>query len=237
MDIKIDGVDEAILKRALEQAKEGRLFILGKMKEALSESRKDVAPHAPRIHQMTVPKDKIRDVIGTGGKNIRGIIEATGAKIDINDDGVVNIASANGEALQKAIKMVTDIVTDPEVGKIYKGKITRIVDFGAFVEILPNREGLLHISEIDLKRINNVTDVLQEGEEIEVKLLELDRQGKMRLSRKVLLEGYQPPSEEVGVEEIMIPDLEVRDPAADRTEDRWIVRPLKSVVFLPIKTI
>ncbi|OGP02683.1 MAG: polyribonucleotide nucleotidyltransferase [Deltaproteobacteria bacterium GWA2_38_16] len=190
MDIKIEGVTEDIMRTALAQAKEGRLFILNKMKEALAQSRSNLSPHAPRIYQLTVPKDKIRDVIGSGGKTIRGIIEATGAKIDIDDDGVVNIASNNEEALQKAIEIVKGIVTDPEVGKVYKGKVIKIMDFGAFVEILPNREGLVHISELSLDRVNQVTDIVKEGDELDVKVLEIDRQGKIRLSHKVLLEGY-----------------------------------------------
>ena len=139
-----------------------------------------------------MPKDKIRDVIGSGGKVIRGIIEQTGAKIDINDEGEVNISSNNEEALQKAIQIVSDIVKDPQIGEVYKGKVMRIMDFGAFVEILPNKEGLVHISELDLKRVNVVTDVVNEGDEIEVKVLDIDRQGKIRLSRKALLPGYEP---------------------------------------------
>ena len=194
MDIKIEGVSEEILKQALSQAKEGRLYILQKMKEAISESREQLSPHAPRIHKLIVPKDKIRDVIGSGGKTIRSIIEQTGAKIDINDEGEVHIASNNEEALQKAIQIVTNLVKDPQIGEIYKGKVMRVVDFGAFVEILPNKEGLVHISELDLKRVNSVTDVLNEGDEVEVKVLDVDRQGKIRLSRKALLEGYEPPA-------------------------------------------
>ncbi len=194
MDIKIEGVSEEILKQALAQAREGRLYILQKMKEAIAESRKHLSPHAPRIHKLIVPKDKIREVIGSGGKTIRGIIEQTGAKIDINDEGEVHIASSNEEALQKAIQIVTNLVKDPQIGEIYKGKVTSVVDFGAFVEILPNKEGLVHISELDLKRVNAVTDILKEGDEVEVKVLDIDRQGKIRLSRKALLEGYEPPA-------------------------------------------
>ncbi len=196
MDIKIEGVSKEILKQALTQAKEGRLYILQKMKEALSQSRTELSPHAPRIHKVIVPKDKIRDIIGSGGKTIRWIIEQTGAKIDINDEGEVNIASNNEEALQKAIQIVSDLVKEPQIGEIYKGKVMRVVDFGAFVEILPNKEGLVHISELDLKRVNVVTDIINEGDEIDVKILDIDRQGKIRLSRKVLLEGYEPPQHE-----------------------------------------
>lgn len=197
MDIKMIGVTREILEKALAQAKAGRLFILEKMKSAIPLSRKELSPYAPRIHKLMVPKDKIRDVIGSGGKTIRSIIEQTGAKIDIDDSGEVNIASNDAEALEKAIKMVKDLTTDPEVGQIYSGVVKRIVDFGAFVEILPNRDGLLHISEINHRRIENITDVLKEGDTIEVKVLEVDRQGKVRLSRKVLLEspaGEEPSS-------------------------------------------
>lgn len=191
MDIKITGVTREILERALAQAKEGRLYILEKMEQAISEARKELSPYAPRIHKMMVSKDKIRDVIGSGGKTIRGIIEQTGVKIDIDDSGEVNIASNDAEALEKAIKMVKDLTTDPEVGQVYPGIVKRIVDFGAFVEILPNRDGLLHISEINHRRIENISEVLQEGDSIEVKVLEIDRQGKIRLSRKALLEPPQ----------------------------------------------
>ena len=188
MDIKITGVTREILEKALAQAKAGRLYILEKMKNAIPSSRKELSPYAPRIHKLMVPKDKIRDVIGSGGKTIRGIIEQTGAKIDVDDSGEVNIASSDAQALEKAIKMVKDLTTDPEIGQVYSGVVKRIVDFGAFVEILPNRDGLLHISEINHRRIESVTDVLQEGETVEVKVLEIDRQGKIRLSRKALLE-------------------------------------------------
>ena len=189
MDIKISGLTEDIMKTALEQARTGRLFILGKMKEVLAETRKELSPHAPRIHLLIVPKDKIRDVIGSGGKTIRGIIEATGAKIDVDDEGTVSIASANEEALKKAIQMVKDVTSDAEVGKTYEGTVKKIMDFGAFVEILPNKDGLLHVSEIAHERVENVTDVLNEGDKVKVVVLEVDRGGKIRLSRKALLEG------------------------------------------------
>lgn len=187
MDIKIEGISEEILRQALSQAKEGRLFILSKMKEAIAESRASISPHAPRIHQMTIDKEKIRDVIGSGGKVIRGIIETTGVKIDIDDTGLINISALNEEAIQKAIKIIKDIVTDPQIGEVYPGKVIKVVDFGAFVEILPGKEGLVHISELAYERVNRVTDILNEGDTVEVKVIEIDGQGKIRLSRRALL--------------------------------------------------
>ena len=184
MDVKISGVTKEIMSTALEQAKSGRLHILGKMAEVLSSPRENLAAHAPRIYTLKIKPDKIRDVIGTGGKVIRGIVEETGVKIDIDDSGTVNIASVDEESAQKAIGIVQAIVAEPELGKIYNGKVKRIVDFGAFVEIFTGTEGLLHISQIDEQRINKVTDVLQEGEEVIVKVIEIDKMGRIRLSRK-----------------------------------------------------
>ena len=196
MDIKINGITEEIMRVALNQAREGRLYILEKMKQIIAESRKDISQYAPRLHKLVVPKDKIRDVIGSGGKVIRNLIEVTGAKIDINDDGVVSIASADAAALEKAIQMVKDLTAEAEVGKIYQGTVKRIVDFGAFVEILPNKDGLLHISEIAHERVQRVEDFFKEGDPVEVKVLDVDREGKIRLSRKVLLEGAPPRTSE-----------------------------------------
>jgi len=184
LDVKTGGINYSIMEKALEQAKQGRLFILEKIKEAISAPRENLSPHAPRIYTLQIKQDKIRDVIGTGGKVIRGIIEQTGVKIDINDSGLINIASSDEASAQKAIDIINGIVAEAEVGKIYLGKVKRIVDFGAFVEIMPGTEGLLHISQIDEKRIAKVTDVLKEGEEVLVKVLEMDRTGKIRLSRK-----------------------------------------------------
>jgi polyribonucleotide nucleotidyltransferase len=184
MDVKISGVTRDIMANALEQAKKGRLHILGKMAEVLTSPRDNLAPYAPRIFTIKIKPDKIRDVIGTGGKVIRGIVEETGAKIDIDDSGTINIASNDEESARKAIEIVKGIVADAEDGKIYKGKVKRIVDFGAFVEILPGKEGLLHISQIAEKRIEKVTDVLKEGEELLVKVIEIDKMGRIRLSRK-----------------------------------------------------
>jgi len=192
MDIKIQGITKDIMEAALEQAREGRLHILGKMKEALATAREDLSPYAPRIEQITVPKDKIRDVIGSGGKTIRGIIEETGAKVDVNDDGVVSIASSDGASLKKALEMVKAVTASAEVGKEYEGTVKKIMDFGAFVEILPNKDGLLHISEIAHERVERVDDHLKEGDKVKVTVLEVDRGGKIRLSRKALLEGGPP---------------------------------------------
>lgn len=184
LDVKTGGINYSIMEKALEQAKQGRLFILSKIKEAISAPRENLSPHAPRIYTMQIKQEKIRDVIGTGGKVIRGIIEQTGVKINIDDAGVINIASADETSAQKAIEIINGIIAEAEIGRIYLGKVKRIVDFGAFVEIMPGTEGLLHISQIDFKRIDKVTDVLHEGEEVLVKVLEVDRSGKIRLSRK-----------------------------------------------------
>ena len=184
LDVKTGGINYSIMEKALEQAKQGRLFILSKIKEAISAPREQLSPHAPRIYTMQIKQEKIRDVIGTGGKVIRGIIEQTGVKINIDDAGVINIASADETSAQKAIEIINGIIAEAEIGRIYLGKVKRIVDFGAFVEIMPGTEGLLHISQIDFKRIDKVTDVLHEGEEVLVKVLEVDRSGKIRLSRK-----------------------------------------------------
>ncbi len=197
MDIKIEGVDEAIMRTALGQAREGRLHILGQMAAAISQPRTDMSKHAPRITTITVPVDKIREVIGSGGKVVREIVAQTGCKIDINDDGKINIASADGVAAQKAIDMIKGIVAEVEVGKTYKGIVKKIVEFGAFVGVMPNQDGLLHISEIAHERVNVVTDYMKEGDEIEVKVIEVDKSGKVRLSRKALLpipEGGVPRS-------------------------------------------
>jgi polyribonucleotide nucleotidyltransferase len=196
MDIKIEGVDGSIMKTALAQAHQGRLHILGEMAKAISTPRVELNINAPRITSIKIPNDRIGEVIGPSGKMIKSIVAATGAKVNIEDDGTCNIASADGEAAKKALKMIQDILAEAEVGQVYKGLVKKITDFGAFIGILPNQDGLLHISEIDYKRVNAVTDVLKEGDEVEVKVLEIDGQGKIRLSRKALLpmpEGYVPP--------------------------------------------
>ena len=203
MDLKIGGVSREIMEAALEQAKEGRLHILSKMAEALTEARPNFSKYAPRIFTIKVKQDKVREVIGSGGKVIRSIIERTGVKIDIEDDGTIHIASADEVSAQKAIDIINQIVEEPEPGKIYEGKITRIADFGAFVEIIPGTEGLCHISELEHFRVRHVEDVVKMGETIQVKCLEVDPSGKIRLSRKALLSKEasqpQPPREPGGL--------------------------------------
>ncbi|MGD0022082.1 MAG: polyribonucleotide nucleotidyltransferase [Smithellaceae bacterium] len=184
MDIKIDGLTEDILRAALEQAKEGRIFIINKLRQTIAAPRPDISLYAPRITTVKVKEDQVRTVIGSGGKNIRQIISETGVTIDVEDDGTVTIASSDAEAAARAVAMVKWLTEEAEVGKIYNGTVKKIVDFGAFVEILPGTEGLLHISQIARERINKVTDVLKEGDEVMVKVLEIDKQGKIRLSRK-----------------------------------------------------
>jgi polyribonucleotide nucleotidyltransferase len=190
MDIKIKGISFDIMEQALQQAKEGRLHILGIMNGAISQPRESISQYAPHLYTLTIPVDMIGAVIGPGGKSIRHIIEQSGAEINIEDDGTVVIAAVSGESAAIAREMIEKITEVPVVGKIYTGKVTKTTDFGAFVEILPGKEGLLHISQIDNKRINRVEDVLKRGEEVTVKLLQIDPEnGKLSLSRKVLLEG------------------------------------------------
>ena len=195
MDIKISGVSKEIMGQALDQAREGRIHILGKMAEAISVSRSDLSPYAPRITTINVKPDQVRTVIGPGGKNVRGIIEATGCAIDIEDDGRINIASSDGEACKAAIKMIRNLTQDAEVGRLYMATVKKIMDFGAFVEIFPGTEGLVHISELAKERVKNVTDILHEGDKVLVKCLDIDRQGKIKLSRKEAL-GETLPEEE-----------------------------------------
>ncbi len=185
MDIKVAGITPEIMKAALEQAKAGRMHILGEMNMALSETA-EFSVHAPRIETMQIPTDKIREVIGSGGKVIREIVETSGAKVDVNDDGVIKIASANGDAIQRAYDMIYSIVAEPEEGKVYKGKVVKIVDFGAFVNFFGKRDGLVHVSQIENRRLNHPSDVLTEGQEVWVKLLGFDDRGKVRLSMKVV---------------------------------------------------
>jgi len=188
MDIKISGVNRDIMRQALYQAREGRLHILGIMTETMGSHRASVSGHAPRITTLKVRPEKIREIIGPGGKVIRGIIEATGVKMDVEDDGTVTIASIDEAASRKAIEMVQKIAAEAEVGKIYKGTVRKIVDFGAFVEIFPGTDGLVHISQLAPERVRRVSDILKEGDEVMVKVLEIDRQGKIRLSRKEALQ-------------------------------------------------
>ncbi|MFB3825448.1 MAG: polyribonucleotide nucleotidyltransferase [Bryobacteraceae bacterium] len=186
MDIKVPNVTTAIMKQALEQARRGRLFILDKMYEVLPEPRANMSQYAPRIYTVTIPTDKIRDLIGPGGKVIRGIIEQTGVKIDVDDDGTVHVSSADEPAAKKALQMIGDITATAEVGKTYLGKVVRLVDFGAFVEIFPGTDGLLHISEIAENRVREVRDELKEGDQILVKVLGIEG-NKIKLSRKAVL--------------------------------------------------
>ncbi|SHH42715.1 polyribonucleotide nucleotidyltransferase [Cognatishimia maritima] len=185
MDIKVAGITPEIMEKALAQAKDGRMHILGEMNKALS-GTSEFSVHAPRIETMNIPTDKIREVIGSGGKVIREIVEVSGAKVDINDEGVIKIASPNGESIQKAYDMIYAIVAEPEEGAIYTGKVVKIVDFGAFVNFFGKRDGLVHVSQIENRRLNHPSDVLKEGQEVKVKLLGFDDRGKVRLSMKVV---------------------------------------------------
>jgi polyribonucleotide nucleotidyltransferase len=195
MDIKVSGITAEIMTKALDQARRGRMHILEKMKEALPASRQNISMFAPRIVTIRIPVDKIRDVIGPGGKMIRSIIERTGVKIDVEDDGRVNVASADGDSAQKAISIIQELTATPELNKTYLGKIQRITDFGAFVEIMPGTDGLLHVSEIANHRVKDVRDELKEGEQVLVKVINIDPTGKIRLSRKALLqEGGATPA-------------------------------------------
>jgi polyribonucleotide nucleotidyltransferase len=187
MDIKIGGVTREIMRDALYQAREGRLHILERMAQGLAAPRPDVSPHAPRITTLKIRVDRIRDVIGPGGKVIRGIVEETGAKIDVEDDGTIYVASSDGVSMQKAIDWINRLTAEAEVGKVYKGTVKKIMDFGAFVEILPGTDGLVHISQLARERVAKVRDVLNEGDEVYVKVLEVDKSGKIRLSRKEAL--------------------------------------------------
>ncbi|MFN3349572.1 polyribonucleotide nucleotidyltransferase [Pseudorhodoplanes sp.] len=186
MDIKIAGITEQIMKIALGQAKDGRIHILGEMAKALTAARAELGEHAPRIETLKIPVDKIREVIGTGGKVIREIVEKTGAKINVEDDGTVKVASANGESIRAAIKWIKSIASDPEVGQIYDGTVVKVMDFGAFVNFFGSRDGLVHISHLAQGRVQKTSDVVKEGDKVKVKLLGFDDRGKVRLSMKVV---------------------------------------------------
>ena len=205
MDIKVAGITQEIMKTALEQAKAGRAHILGEMNKALSTARTGVSKHAPRIETMQIDKSKIRDVIGTGGKVIREIVAETGAKVDIDDEGVIKISSSNADEIEAAKKWIEGIVEEAEVGKIYNGKVVNIVDFGAFVNFMGGKDGLVHVSEMKNERVEKPTDVVSEGQEVKVKVLEIDNRGKVRLSMRVVdqetgeeLEDTRPPREPRG---------------------------------------
>ena len=187
MDIKASGLDRTIVTKALEQAKEGRLHILGKMLETIPEPRPELSPFAPRIVILTIHPDKIREVIGPGGKVINRIIAETGTKIDIEDDGRIFVAGVNQEGTARAIKMIEDITREVEVGKTYKGRVTRVTPFGAFVEVLPGKEGLVHISKLAEERVEKTEDVVNVGDEIAVKCTEIDNLGRVSLSHKEVL--------------------------------------------------
>ncbi|MEN9012434.1 MAG: polyribonucleotide nucleotidyltransferase, partial [Yoonia sp.] len=195
MDIKIAGITQEIMSKALAQAKAGRLHILGEMGKALTGAN-DLGVHAPKIETMQIPTDKIREVIGSGGKVIREIVEVSGAKVDINDEGTIKLASNDAEAIKKAYDMIHSIVAEPEEGVIYKGKVVKLVDFGAFVNFFGKRDGLVHVSQIENRRLNHPSDVLKEGQEVWVKLLGFDDRGKVRLSMKVVDQETGEPAKE-----------------------------------------
>ena len=210
MDIKVAGITQEIMQSALEQAKAGRAHILGKMTEALSGARGEVSKHAPRIETMQIDKSKIRDVIGTGGKVIREIVAETGAKVDIDDEGTIKISSSNADEIEAAKRWIEGIVEEAEVGKIYNGKVVNIVDFGAFVNFMGGKDGLVHVSEMKNERVEKPTDVVSEGQEVKVKVLEIDNRGKVRLSMRVV-------DQETGEElEDTRPPREPREPRGDR---------------------
>jgi len=203
MDIKISGLARDVVTRALAQAKDGRLHILGKMNEALSTHRAEMSKYAPRIVTIKVKPDQIRLVIGPGGKMIKAIVDQTGVQIDVQDDGTVAIASSDSAAAQRAIDIIRGITQEPEIGATYKGTVRRVEAYGAFLEIMPGNDGLLHISDIDWGRVNSVEDVMNLGDVVDVKVTNIDREGRIRLSRKELLpkpEGYiePPPREDRG---------------------------------------
>jgi polyribonucleotide nucleotidyltransferase len=196
MDIKIEGITQEIMQIALKQAKAARLHILGVMDEAISAPSEELSMFAPRIYTMQIPAKKIAEVIGKGGATIRQLTEETGTTIEIEDDGTIKIAATDGESAQNAITRIEQLTAELEVGTIYTGKVVRIVDFGAFVNILPGKDGLVHISQISTERVNNVTDHLSEGQEVKVKVLEVDRQGRVRLSIKEAMESAAPAADE-----------------------------------------
>ncbi|MFT7496410.1 MAG: polyribonucleotide nucleotidyltransferase, partial [Urechidicola sp.] len=195
MDIKIDGITTEIMEKALEQAKDGRLFILEEMSKVITEGREEMSEFAPRLVTFKINPEKIRDVIGKGGSTIRAITEETGASIEIDDDGVVKIASVEKAAGDEARRRVEMVIAEVEVGTIYEGKVAKIMDFGAFVNILPGKDGLVHISQISDERVENVSDKLKEGDMVKVKVLEVDRQGRIRLSMKAVAEDAAAETE------------------------------------------
>ncbi|MBW1896566.1 MAG: S1 RNA-binding domain-containing protein, partial [Deltaproteobacteria bacterium] len=189
MDIKIQGLSKPIMQKGLDQALAGRLHILNEMEKTMREPRPEISPYAPKIIRLQIKPDKIRDLIGPGGKMIRAIQTECETRIDVDDSGLVKILAVNQELGDKALKMVKDIAREAEVGALYEGTVRKIMDFGAFVEIFPGTDGLVHISQLDSQRVNKVTDILKEGDKVMVKVLEVDREGKIRLSRKAAMEG------------------------------------------------
>lgn len=189
MDIKIKELSRDIMEKALEQAKAGRLHILNKMLDAINTPRDDISPYAPKILRTTINPDKIRDLIGPGGKMIRGIQAQTNTRIEVDDTGLVKVAALSSEDGEAAMNEINAITREPEVGELYDGRVVKITDFGAFVEILPGTDGLVHISQLAPHRVRKVTDIVKEGDEIKVKVLDIQRDGKIKLSRKAVLEG------------------------------------------------
>ena len=187
MDIKVDGLSREVLSSALQQAKRGRAFILGKMLECIDKPAAELSPYAPRVETIKIKVDKIRDVIGTGGKVVKKIIDETGVDIDIHEDGNIFITSSDAEGMKKAKKMIEDIVREVEVGEVYTGRVTRLMKFGAFVEVLPGKEGLCHISQLANHRVEKVEDVVQVGDQLQVKVVEIDDKGRINLSHKAVL--------------------------------------------------
>jgi polyribonucleotide nucleotidyltransferase len=198
MDIKIRGISKTIMEHVLDQAREGRLHILGKIRETIPEPRKDLSRHAPRIVTLQVKQEKIRDIIGPGGKTIRSIVEQTGVKVDVEDSGLVKLASPNFESIEKAIAMIKRLTQEVEVGGFYTGKVRRILGFGAIVELFPGTDGLIHISQLAEGHVKEVTDVLKEGDDVLVKVIDIDPQGRIRLSRKAALREKQDGTKEKG---------------------------------------
>jgi len=201
MDIKIEGINKEIMQIALNQAKAARMHILSVMDQAIDKPSEELSEFAPRIYTVNIPPKKIADVIGKGGATIRALTEETGTTIEIEDDGTVKIAATNGESARAAIARVEQLTAELEVGTIYSGKVVRIVDFGAFVNVLPGKDGLVHISQISEERVNNVADHLKVGDEVQVKVLEVDRQGRVRLSIKEAMKKDEAPAEEKASEE------------------------------------
>jgi polyribonucleotide nucleotidyltransferase len=214
MDIKVEGLSRQILEEAMEQARVGRMQLLDSMAQAISEGRDDISPYAPRIIQIKIDVDKIRNVIGPGGKMIRHIVDTTGAKINVEDDGTVQIATSDGEAAQKAIQMVESLTRVPEIGEEFDGIVRRIEPYGAFVEILPNHDGLVHISELALERIPDIRDVLTEGDELKVRIIDIDANDRIKLSRRVILEDEARSRGEE------IPERDTRPPRDNRRGGR-----------------